>query len=111
MKRRYGSALRRNLGFAASLLSVCIGVALVTAIASGQLETLVRRASLALTALDNPAQLTNEQKLELRKMIKNKDEAIKYYEGLSPEQKEQAKKQYESLSDDEKKKYRELLGR
>ena len=107
----FRSAFKRNVRFVAGLMGICGAVALGTALMSGGLETMYRRASLAVTAIDDPTKLTSEQKTEIKKMIKNKDEAKKYYEGLSPQEKDRAKQQFGSLSDEEKNKYKQLLGK
>jgi hypothetical protein len=107
----FRSAFKRNVRFVAGLMGICAAVALGTAIMSGGLETMYRRASLAVTAINDPSKLTSEQKTEIKKLIKNKDDAKKYYEGLSSEEKDRAKQQFGSLSEDQKQKYKQMLGR
>jgi hypothetical protein len=105
------SELKRNVKFFSGMTVVCAAVGMGIAISTQGLEPLMHRVSLGFKAMDNPTQLSADEKTEVKKLIKDKASAMKQYESLAPDQKEQAKQQFNSLSDAEKKKYREMLGK
>lgn len=109
--RRRTSELKQNAKFLSGIVVVSGVVGMGIALSTQGLETMMHRASLALKAMDNPTQLSAEEKVEVKKLIKDKASAKKQYESLAPEQKEQARQQFNNLSEAEKKKYREMLGK
>lgn len=109
--RRRTSEFKRNVKFFSGMTVVCAAVGMGIAISTQGLETLMHRVSLGFKAMDNPTQLSADEKAEVRKLVKDKASAMKQYESLAPDQKEQAKQQFNSLSEAEKKKYREMLGK
>lgn len=108
---RSNSFGRGNWKFIAGLTVMCAVVALGTAIATQGLEGMMKRVSLAFKAMDNPSQLSAEEKAEVKKLIKDKKSAKEMYDKMSPEERERAKQQFNTLSDDQKQKYRELMGK
>lgn len=109
--RRRTSKLNQNANFLGGIVMVSAIVGMGIAVSTQGLETLMHRVSLGFKAMDNPTQLSSDEKAEVRKLVKDKASTMKQYEGLAPDQKEQAKQQFNSLSEAEKKKYREMLGR
>src|SRR5579871_3418991 len=99
--RRRPSAFRQNWKFMGAITLVSGIIAIGIALATQGLEGMMRKASLAFKAMDNPSQLNAEEKGELKKMIKDKSSAKKQFEGLSPEQKERAKQQFNQLDEAE----------
>jgi hypothetical protein len=109
--RRRTSELKQNAKFLGGIVAVSAIVGMGIAVSTQGLDTMMHRISLGLKAMDNPTQLSADEKSEVRKLVKDKASAMKQYESLAPDQKEQAKQQFNSLSEAEKKKYREMLGR
>lgn len=109
--RRRTSELKRNAKFLSGIVVVSAVVGMGIAVSTQGLDTMMHRISLGFKAMDNPAQLSAEEKAEVRKLVKDKASAMKQYESLAPDQKEQAKQQFNNLSEAEKKKYREMLGK
>lgn len=111
-RRRHSSSFgRSNWKFVAGLTTICAVVALGTAIATQGLEGMMKRVSLAFKAMDNPSQLSAEEKAEVKKLIKDKKSAKEMYDKMSPEERERAKQQFDTLSEEQKQKYRELMGK
>lgn len=94
-----------------SLIGVCAAVSLGTAIATQGLETLTKRLTLAVKAMGNLSALTEAEKAEVKKMVKDKRSAKELYDKLSPEERERARRTFDSLSEEQKKQYREMYGR
>jgi len=112
MRRRHSRSFgRSNWKFVAGLTATCAAVALGTAVATQGLEGMMKRVSLAFKAMDNPAQLSAEEKAEVKKLIKDKKSAKEMYDKMSPEERERAKQQFNTLSEEQKQKYRELMGK
>ena len=109
--RRRTSELKQNAKFLGGIVVVAAIVGMGIAVSTQGLDTMMHRVSLGFKAMDNPTQLSADEKAEVRKLVKDKASAMKQYEGLAPDQKEQAKQQFNSLSEAEKKKYREMLGK
>ncbi|WP_447972482.1 hypothetical protein [Nitrospira sp. Kam-Ns4a] len=108
---RRSSAIRDNWKFAAGLTLACVAVSVVAAVSMQGLEGVMKKAALAFKAMDNPSQLTAEEKLEVKKLVKDRQSAKEAYEKMSPEERERAKQQFNSLSEAEKQKYREIFGK
>lgn len=106
--RRLAREFRKNWRFIGAMILLALLAGVGTAFMSNGLNTILDRASLGLKALDHPETLTESEKTELKKIIKDKDSAKKQYDSLSGTEKEQAKKAFGSLSEDEKNQYREL---
>jgi hypothetical protein len=106
--RRLAREFRKNWKFIGAMILLALLAGVGTAFMSNGLNVIFDRASLELKALDHPETLTESEKTELKKIIKDKDSAKKQYDSLSDAEKEQAKKAFGSLSEDEKKQYREL---
>ena len=100
-----------GVSFYIGVTVISVLIAFLVSASTGGLQRLYKQIGLAATAMEHPETLTKEDKAELKQMIRNKDDAKKYYQGLSPEEKERAKQQFGGLSEDQKKQYRQLLGK
>ncbi|MEW6544169.1 MAG: hypothetical protein AB1411_11220 [Nitrospirota bacterium] len=112
--RRHNSFSRvakDNWKFALGLVGLCAVVGLGVSVATGGLEGVVKRATLALRAVENPNQLSAAEKAEVKKMVKDRRSAKEMYDKLSPEEKERAKNTFNALSEEQKKQYRDMFGR
>ena len=109
--RRRTSGLKQNAKLLSGIVMVSAVVGMGIAVATQGLDAMMHRITLGFKAMDNPSQLSADEKMEVRKLVKDKASAMKQYDSLAPDQKAQAKQQFNSLSDAEKKKYREMLGR
>lgn len=89
--RRRTSELKQNAKFLSGIVVVSAVVGMGIAVSTQGLDTMMHRISLGLKAMDNPSQLSAEEKAEVRKLVKDKASAMKEYESLAPDQKEQAK--------------------
>lgn len=105
--RRTVREFRKHWKFIGAMILLALLAGVGTAYMSNGLNVIFDRASLGLKALDHPETLTESEKTELKKIIKDKDSAKKQYDSLSDTEKEQAKKAFGPLSEDEKKQYRE----
>jgi DNA-directed RNA polymerase sigma subunit (sigma70/sigma32) len=104
-------SFKRSVPFLLGVMGTSLVVALVIGVSTRGLETMWKQASLAMTALNDPTKLNKEQKAELKKMIKNKGDAKKAYETMTPDQKAQAKQRFGNLNEEEQKRARELFGK
>jgi hypothetical protein len=106
--RRTVKEFRKHWKFIGTMILLALLAGVGTAYMSNGLNFIFDRASLAQKAMDHPETLTEVEKTELKKIIKDRDSAKKQYDSLSDTEKEQAKKAFGSLSEDEKNRYREL---
>jgi hypothetical protein len=111
-RRRRPSQFKRNAKYAFGLIGIAAVLSAGIALSTQGLETMLKRASLAFKAMDNPAKLNTEEKEELKKMIKNKGGMSKdQFDKLSAEEKAKAKQQYGNLSEEEKQRVRQMMGK
>lgn len=108
---RRSSSFWHNLKFMGLMTIVSAVVAMGIAIATQGLDGMMRKVSLAFKAMDNPSQLSADEKAEVKKLIKDKSSAKKQFEGMSAEQKEQAKQQFNQLGEADKKRIKEMMGK
>lgn len=104
--RRRSSSFWHNLKFMGLMTLVSGVVAMGIAIATQGLDGIVRRASIALKAMDNPAAMSKVEKEELKNMltnVKDTSAAKKQLGNMSAEQKERAKQQFNQLDEGGKK--------
>ena len=92
--RRTVREFRKNWRFIGVMILLALLAGVGTAFMSNGLNVFFDRASLGLKALDHPETLTESEKTELKKIIKDKDSAKKQYDSLSDAEKEQARKAF-----------------
>lgn len=109
-ERRMGD-IKQDAKFFSGIVLVSVGVAMGIAVSTQGVDSLMHRISLGFKAMDNPTQLSSDEKAEVKSLIKDRASAKKQYESLAPDQQAQAREQFNSLSEGEKKKYREMLGK
>lgn len=101
--------VRQNWKFAGGILALSAAVAIGTGIATQGLENMMKRASLAVKAVNDPNKLSQEEKNQLKAMVKEK--GLKdAYSNMSAEQKQAARNAVGGMSDEDKKRYKALLG-
>jgi hypothetical protein len=101
--------VRHNWKFATGILVLSAVVAIGTGIATQGVENMMNRASLAVKAVNDPSKLSQEEKNQLRQMVKEK--GLKdAYANMSAEQKQQARGAVGGMSEEDKKRYKALLG-
>jgi competence protein ComEC len=101
--------VRQNWKFAGGMLALSAMVAIGTGIATQGVENMMKRASLAVKAVNDPSKLSQEEKNQLKAMVKEK--GLKdAYSNMSAEQKQAARNAVGGMSDEDKKRYKALLG-
>lgn len=93
-RRRLAKKFRKNWRFIGVTILLALLAGVGTAYISNGLNFIFERASLAQKAMDHPETLTEAEKTELKKIIKDKDSAQKQYDSLSDAEKEQARKAF-----------------
>lgn len=109
--RRRSSEFKKNAKFALTLTGVAAVLAGGIAISTQGLESMLKRASLAFKAMDNPASLNAAEKEEVKKLIKSKGMSKDQLNKMSAEEKAKAKQQYQTLSEEEKARVRQMMGK
>jgi hypothetical protein len=109
--RRRSSQFKRNAKFALTLTGIAAVLAGGIALSTQGLESMLKRASLALKAMDNPATLNAAEKEEVKKLIKSKGMSKDQFNKLSAEDKAKAKSQYQNMSEEEKARVRQMMGK
>lgn len=109
--RRPPSEFKKNLKYALGIASIAAVLSAGIALSTQGLETFMKRASLALKAMDNPSQLNATEKEEVKKLIKNKGMSKDQFDKLSAEEKAKAKQQYQNLSEEDKQRVKQMMGK
>jgi len=101
--------VRQNWKFAGGMLVLSLVAAIGTGIATQGVENMMNRASLAMKAVNDPSKLSQEEKNQLKQLVKEKG-LKNAYSNMSDEQKQQARAAVGGMSDEDKKRYKQMLG-
>jgi hypothetical protein len=109
--RRRSGEWKKNLRYAVGIAGVAAILSAGIALSTQGFETFMKRASLALKAMDNPGQLNAAEKEEVKKLIKSKGMSKDQYDKLSADEKAKAKQQYQNLSEEDKQRVKQMMGK